>query len=77
MICLWQITDTKPNGWGRVTASSLEAAVIAIGGHYCGHGRQVVNIAEDSPKNKWPNGAPFKIHRFEIDVNRPDPTKVA
>lgn len=67
---LWQTTETRPNGWAAITADSPEEAVIKVGGRYCSHGLHVVNIAEDSCKNKWPNGAPFKNHRFEIAVNR-------
>jgi len=70
MSYLWQITETRPNGWARIKADTPEEAVIKVGEHWCGHGRQVVNIAVDSPKNKHPNSAPFKIHRFEIDVDR-------
>ena len=67
---LWQITETRPNGWNKIAAASPEAAAIAVAQQFCCHGRQVVNIAVDDPKNLHPNGAPFKNHRFELDVDR-------
>lgn len=74
---LWQITETRPNGWHTITADTPEDAAIEVAKTRCAIGRQVVNIASAKKANRYPNGAPMVNHRFDLEVFGRDTTKTA
>ena len=58
--------DTR---WARIKAKSPQEAVIKqLHPTKLGPGTFYIWIALDAPENKWSNGQPFCVHRFEVKI---------